>query len=117
MRKKTLYYIADKLLWLCLILLPLIIWAIGSHNGIYTLGSVFNEIGINNDNFIYQALYDLFGAGSDSIIHFFTQDSLLLVYFTYFIIVEIVHLFVDFILFIPRLSHKWLNSFTRMEEV
>ena len=116
MRKKIIYHIADKLFWFIAMSLPLLVWIISANNGNGNFASVMSELGVSTDNIVYQTLESLFGSGQDSIIHLFTSGSTTMLYFTYFIIIELVHLFVDFILFIPRLSHKWLSKFTRSEE-
>jgi len=116
MRKKTIYLIADKLFWCVCMLLPLLVWVVSSNNGNGNFASVMAELGISSDNIVYQTLNALFGSNQDSVIHLFTSGSTTMLFFTYFIILELVHLFVDFILFIPRLANKWMSKFTRSEE-
>lgn len=36
-------------------------------------------------------------------------------YTSYLVTVEIIHLFLDFLLFIPRLAHKWMGAITHNE--
>ena len=107
--------------------LPLVAWVVSFFS--YEIGGgsdttalstlsftdVLLNFGINTDNVVYQTLSGLFGYDSN-IIHLFTEDSALLLYFTYFCVIEIIHLFIDFIVFIPRLCHKWLNGFVRSDE-
>ena len=116
MRKKTIYQIADKLFWFIVMSLPLLVWMISANNGNGNFASVMAELGISSDNIVYSTLDALFGSSENSIIHLFTSGSTTMLFFTYFIIIELVHLFVDFIVFIPRLAHKWMSKFTRSEE-
>ena len=110
MRKKTLVNIAEHIMWGLIVILPLIVWVISQNNGTNTFVGVMSEFGISTDNVVYSSMSDLFG--SSGVLHFFNVDSTLLLYFTYFIIVEILHVIIDILLFIPRLSHKWINQFT-----
>lgn len=61
------------------------------------------------DNPVYTALVAIFG--QDGVLPVFSEGSLsILAFFTWFVNVYIAHLLVDFILFIPRLAHKWLKK-------
>ena len=115
MKKKTVLILVDRLFWALILLLPLIILVVGDIHHEISLIDVFDNLGINTNNFIYTTLLDLFGA--NGIVPLFTANSALAVYFTYIVIVELLHLFIDFIIFIPRLSHKWLNYLTGADEV
>lgn len=127
MRKKTIIMIADKLFWFIIMLLPVLAYllspigySIGGGTALTGLSgdpitlpdftSYMAQLGINTDNVIYDALNNLFG--SAGVIHFFNANSVILLYMSYIIFVEILHLFVDFILFIPRLGRKYLDRFT-----
>ena len=116
MRKRTLSYIAEKLMWLIIVMLPFLmlvcIWA-KNGNTATSLADVMQYFGISDNNVIYTSLTGLFGTGG--VMEFFNTPDFML-YFTYFVIVEIVHLAVDFLVFIPRLAHKFLNSFTRSDD-
>lgn len=118
MRKKTLTFMADKLFWLLVALLPLIIFALQFL--IYELPSVTSEMptflefmqgfGISSESICYTVMADLFGA--DGVLPLFSAgNNAVLLFLAYFCSVEIIHLAVDFIVFIPRLSHKFMNKF------
>lgn len=118
MRKGTVKFVADKLFWLLVALLPLIIFALQFL--IYELPSVTTEMpsflefmqnfGISSDSICYTVMSDLFGA--EGILPFFSAgNNAVLLFLAYFCSVEIIHLAVDFIVFIPRLSHKFMNKF------
>lgn len=62
------------------------------------------------DNVVYVALTALLGA--DGIVPLFSTNAPLLMV-TWFASMVLVHLFVDFIVFIPRLAHKWLGKMTQ----
>jgi len=67
-------------------------------------------ITITRDNVVYSALDGLFGA--TGILPIITNSSILY-YFVWFVFVELIHLAVDFLVFIPRLCHKWLACLTK----
>lgn len=122
MRKKTISNLAEHIMWGIILLLPLLMWLISplgysigggsevSSLDLPSLASVFDQFGLNTNNIIYTSFADLFG--SDGILPFFEQNSAFLLYIMYFVIVEVVHLVIDCIVFIPRLAHKWLNKCT-----
>ena len=117
MRKKTINHLFDSFMWYVVYLTPLLIWlGISIRIGKFsTLSSAFDLIGMNifTDNVILSSLSNIFGIGG--VFPLFASNDVL-IYFTYFVSVYLIHLVVDFLLFIPRLCHKWLNSFCRGEE-
>lgn len=126
MRKKTINILSERIIWGLILILPLVAWVVSFFSfhiggGSDTTGLsplTFNEVlanfGINTNNVVYTTLDGIFGANSN-IINFFNIDSALLLYLTYFCIVEIMHLFVDFIIFIPRLCSKWFDKISGVQ--
>lgn len=120
MRKRTCKNIADIVFWYALYFLPVLCYLLymlaepAAGTNIVDFGVFMNSIGLGvlTDNVVYTALSDIFGA--NGILPFFANANLI-AFFSYFISVVIVHLFVDFLLFIPRLAHKWLGNFTNSE--
>lgn len=120
MRKRNMSYLIDKLLWLFVLLLPVFAYFLmplgyqltDSSAALPTFADYISQFGISSDNVVYTAIVGMFGS-TNGIIHMFDEDSSLLLFFTYFVTVELVHLVVDFIVFIPRLAHKWMSVFTR----
>lgn len=112
MRKKTIEYFFDNVMWYFLYLLPILLltFSVFRTGDLITFGSLFNSLGLNflTDNLILTTLTNIFGAGG--VLPLF-QTNDILIYLTYFVCVVIIHLFVDFLVFIPRLAHKWLNKF------
>lgn len=116
MRKRTIKRLADTIFWYGLYFLPILILIITSiHNPITSVSNVINTLGLNilQDNIIFTTLSSIFGVGG--VLPFF-QSADILIFFTYYISVYILHLLVDFVIFIPRLAHKWLNYFTQGDE-
>lgn len=122
MRKRTFAYVADKIFWLLVALLPLLIYCVQML--VYRLPAVSAELptfvsfmqgfGLSTESICYTVLYDLFGA--DGILPLFSgENNAVLLFLAYFCTVEIIHLAVDFIVFIPRLSHKFMDKFCQGE--
>jgi hypothetical protein len=121
MRKKTINNLFDYVLWYLVYLLPLIVWLIilarNNFNADYTLGYVFSNcgLGIVTNNPITTALFDLFGTGADAVLPLFSSPDIIY-FFTWFAGCVIAHLLVDFLLFIPRLAHKWMHGFIKDDD-
>lgn len=119
MRKRNLKCIADTVFWYLLYLLPVVCYLLylvaepGSGNiSISDISEFFTKLGLGfvADNIVITSLTALFGVGG--ILPLFSTSAPFLI-FSWFICVFIGHLAVDFILFIPRLAHKWLEHFTQ----
>lgn len=111
MRKRNFAYFVDKLFWVLIAVLPIAIlllswFRLGSTE--LTLASVLADFGVSQNNIIYTTLSSLLGS-SGSIFEMFTNSGILL-YFTYFVGIELLHLFVDFLLFLPRWCQKFLHK-------
>ena len=111
MREKTQKNLFDNIMWYLIYLLPIVIWlAVSFRTGnLVSLSSAMSTMGFEvlQTNQILTSLVDLFSIGG--ILPLFVSSDIIL-YMTYFISVFLIHLCVDFILFIPRLAHKWLNK-------
>lgn len=117
MRKKTVNHLADTIFWYAIYFLPVISYLIylcgvgGNYNYILFTDFInFSGFGVLSDSVIYTALYDIFGVGG--LMPFF-DTPVIFICMTWFVSTFLIHLFVDFVLFIPRLAHKWLNYFTK----
>ena len=127
MRKRTVNHVADTIFWYILYFLPVLayfvyIFAFGQNPAVDF--EVFNgwdsfesfcavNFPVSVDNVIYNSLYNLFG--DVGLIPLFDNASMC-IFFAHFVSVYLLHLMVDFMLFIPRLAHKWLKMFTRGDE-
>lgn len=112
MRKKTITHIIDCSFWALIAILPLIayiviLWHSGSAG--VDIATVFSRAGFDivTDNVIFNGLSQLFGV--NGVMPFYANDNLL-IYLSYFIFVEITHVAVDVLLFIPRFAHKLMNN-------
>lgn len=113
MSKRTFHYIKE-LAWLLLALLPLFVYlaiARASGQSLENFMTVMSEKlnFINTENVIYTSIKSVFGDGGTLPI----MNDGLIMYATYFCIIELVHLIVDVLLFIPRLAQSWIEGFER----
>ena len=122
MRKRTIANIVDSAFWFFVSILPLALYLItclsyklqSSTDTLTAFLPFMKSLGLVDSGLIYNSLSDLFGSGG--ILPLFSaENNAILVFLSYFVSVEIVHLAVDFLLFIPRLGHKYMNTFTQNE--
>lgn len=119
MRKRNILILIDRLFWAIIWLIPILAYLLSplgyelaSDTGVLpSFSNYMVQFGVSTDNVVYTALNSLFG--DDGVIELFASNSAIMLYFTYFVCIELMHLFIDFIVFIPRLTHKWLNIMTR----
>ncbi len=115
MRKRNVSYLIDKLFWSLVLILPLLIWLIV----IARTGQLSSLVDVMTDthllplmnNSIFTTLSDVFG--SNGVVPLI-QNADILLYFSYFIIVTLIHLCVDFLLFIPRIAMNWLDNLYKL---
>lgn len=120
MRKRTVNHLADTIFWYLIYFLPVLGYLLyliaepSNGTNLVSFSAFFDSIGIGfvSDNIIINSLKDIFGTGG--VFPLFSTDIPFDI-FGWFICTFIVHLAVDFLLFIPRLAHKWLNNFTQGE--
>lgn len=95
-------------------MLPVIVYILSWLSRNFTpidMNSFFTQFGFDLSNtFVYECISGAFG--HSGVFPLFGNDNVLFV-FVWFIDTYIAHLFVDFILFIPRLCHKWMKAFTQ----
>lgn len=122
MRKRTIANLVDSFFWLLVAILPIVLYLItcfsykltNATESVVAFLPFMKSIGLVDSGLIYKSLSDLFG--SSGILPLFSaENNAILVFLSYFVSVEIVHLAVDFLLFIPRLAHKYMNTFTQNE--
>lgn len=114
MRKKTIAFGLDKLMWYIIYLFPILLVLLAC---IHTpLPEIVDTV--NNSSFVtnfantdvFTALDGVFGANGVVPLLNGTTGRLILAYATYFVVVLIVHLAVDFLAFIPRFAHKCFDK-------
>lgn len=114
MRKKTISFGLDHIMWTIIYIFPILLVLFAS--AVTPLADVITTV--NNSAFvtdfsstqIYSVLNDIFGI--DGILPLFTGTTGVAVisYMTYFVNVLIIHLAVDILVFIPRIAHEWIGK-------
>ena len=111
MRKRTINHFFDNVFWYILYILPLILIALTFYRtgSLVNLSTCFSELGLSvfTSNTIYTTFIDLFG--SAGVLPLFSQPVIFEI-LTYFVSVFLLHMAVDFILFIPRIAMHWLEK-------
>lgn len=102
MRTKTVEMVIDRGFWALLLLLPMIAFVIMNNHNTATFINVMSQFSITDTNFIYQGLSQIFGSGGT--LEFFdtTTTNVVVLYMSYFVGLELIHIFVDIILYIPK---------------
>ena len=113
MRKRNITCLFDNIFWYLIYSLPvwvyLISFAVPSVSRV--LYELLNTFGLGSSvSITYTTLSDLFG--STGLLPLF-DNSLTIQLFSWFINCMIIHLAVDFLLFIPRLCHKFMSVLTQ----
>lgn len=119
MRKKTVTHSVKTIFWWIVYCLPLItylfiLWG-NARNGIDPMSfeTVMNNYYDVAQGIISDPLDSIFGYSG--VLPLFNNYAMF-GFMEWFIGTYLLHLAVDFILFIPRLCHKFMNKFTRSED-
>ncbi len=91
----------DRLFWFLIILLPLVLFYLCEEWSFDSFSAFMSE------NFSFSFIETIL----DSIIEMtFNSNFALTSYLSYVVGVELIHVFFDVIVFIPRLAHKWVGK-------
>lgn len=118
--KNRLSYSLDKTFWFIIRILPLLSWFIycfsvtrSSDNSFWQFDTFLIEVfGIGNfdGNVIYQGLSKIFQYSVSIVPEIAFLSKSLTALFSWFAMIEVLHLCFDIIVFIPRLAHKWISK-------
>ena len=111
MRKRTINCIFDNLLWYGVYLLPLLalLLVLVRTGNLITISGLLQNLGIEifSSGVLFDTLNSIFGASG--VVPLFVGTDIL-IYLTYFVSCVLLHLCVDFLLFIPRIADYFLNK-------
>lgn len=118
--KNRLAYRLDKIFWFIIQMLPLLSWFIycfsvthSSENSFWALDTFLIEVfGIGNfdGNVVYVALSKVFQYSVSIVPSISFLSKSLTALFSWFVMIEILHLCFNIIVFIPRLANKWISK-------
>lgn len=115
--KNRFSYKLDKLFWFFIQIFPLVCFAVyciagtrGSEVILPTFNSFLVKMGFNyqQGNIFYSVLAQLFGANGT--FPLFVDSGGMILYLTYVLTMEVLHICFDVLVFIPRLAHKWISK-------
>lgn len=117
MRTKTIENVIDRGFWALLLVMPILAYLIINHHGSSDFISVLSQFNINDTNIVYTGLVTIFG--SDGYLPFVDTSStnVLLLYMSYFVCLELVHIFVDVVLFVPKVCVNLLDKYSQMGKI
>ena len=114
--KNRFSYKLDKIFWWIVAFAPLFCYFLyvpaKSASGepisvaLFLLDNFLSDVAFS-DNLIWTAFYRIFS--KDGVFPLFGSQGAMYIFF-WFISVELIHLFFDVIVFIPRLAHKWISK-------
>lgn len=119
MRKRTIKYGLDKIFWYIIYALPIICYLIflstGNYETIPSLLTAISSFGLDiaTNSDLYLSLSGIFGV--NGVVPLFASADIIFV-LTWFVGTYLVHLMVDFLLFIPKIAMKWLDKLYGGEE-
>ena len=111
-RKINVLDVLDNLFWYAIYSLPIIFYVVylfGVDVDPVSVINFFNENFGSISNIVSDSFNQIFG--TSGVLPLFSSDSFVLEFLTYFISCVIIHLAVDFLLFIPRIAHVWMSCF------
>lgn len=115
--KNRFAYKLDKLFWFFIQIFPLVCFTVyciagtrGSEVVVPTFNSFLIKLGFNyqQGNVFYNVLAQLFGA--NGVFPLFVDSGGVILYLTYVLTMEVLHVCFDVIVFIPRLAHQWISK-------
>lgn len=117
MRTKTIETVIDRGFWALLLILPMLAYLVMNNHNTATFISVMQQFPMLTNNLIYSTLVDIFG--SNGIIPFVDSSStnVILLYLSYFVSIELIHIIVDVLLFIPKCCVALLDKASNIGKI
>lgn len=115
--KNRFSYKLDKLFWFFIQIFPLLCFALyciagirGNEVVVPSFISFLIKLGFDyqQGNVFYSVLAQLFG--SMGVFPLFVDSGGIILYLTYVLTMEVLHVCFNVIVFIPRLAHKWISK-------
>lgn len=120
MRKRNIPILIDSVFWLIMWLLPVLFYLFNylsydiSSSGISIAAFsdfIVSNFGISDSSIIYTTLITIFTDNNYLGVIDSTISNSLILYVIYIFFIELIHIFVDVILFIPRFAHNFIAKF------
>lgn len=120
MRKRNIPFLIDSIFWLIMWLMPVLFYLFNYLAYDITAAGVsvasfsefiVNNFGISINSEIYTTLLTIFTDNNYLGVIDSTISNSLILYTIYLFFVELIHIFVDVILFVPRFAHNFIAKF------
>lgn len=120
MRKRNISYLFDTLFWFLMWLLPALFYlfnylAFDINSAGVSIASfsqfIVDNFGISTSSTLYSSLFTIFADDNYLGVIDTTISNSLILYFVYIFFIELIHIFTDVILFIPRFAHNFIARF------
>lgn len=96
----------NKIFWQIIYMLPLITYSIALINN--SNAELMQGYGILTNNIIFETIINIFG--SNGYLQLFANDSKIILFITYFIAMEIIHIITDILIFLPRVAQSFCDK-------
>ena len=117
MRTRTIETVIDRGFWALVLMMPVFAYLILCNHNTTDLITVLGQFNVNNTNVIYTSLVTLFGTGGYLPFLDTTTDNVLLLYMSYFFCIELIHIIVDVLLFIPKICVGILDKSSKVGQI
>lgn len=117
MRTKTVEMVIDRVFWALVLILPMLAYLIISHHGSTDFITVLSQFNVDDTSVIYTTLVSIFGTGGYLALFDTTTVNPILLYMVFFFAVEVVHVIIDVLLFIPKITVEILDKASTMGRI
>lgn len=120
MRKRNISFWFDTLFWFLMWLMPAIFYLFNylaydiSATGLTIMSFsdfIVQNFGISATSTLYDSLHTIFSDNNYLGVIDSTVSNSLILYFVYIFFIELIHIFTDVILFVPRFAHNFIAKF------
>lgn len=117
MRTRTIETIIDRGFWALVLMMPVLAYLILCLHNTTDFVTVLSQFNVTDTNVIYTSLVSLFGSNGYLPFLDTTNDNVLLLYMAYFFCIELIHIIVDVLLFIPRICVGILDKSSKVGQI
>lgn len=117
MRTRTIETIIDRGFWFLVLVLPVVAYCIQLVHFQVDFASIMQQFYINDTNVIYTTLVAIFGTGGYLPFIDTSTTNVLLLYMCYFFCIELVHIIVDVLLFVPKICVNILDKYSQVGKI
>ncbi len=117
MRTKTVEMIVDRGFWALVLIMPVLAYLIINHHGRADFITVLSQFNVTDTNVVYTTLVEIFGTGGYLDMFDTTTTNPILLYMCFFFSVEVVHVIIDVLLFIPKITVEILDKASSMGRI